>query len=49
MTVVKFFTDVYNGALVVFLLTLIASLGMTFTLAQIAAPSGSGCCSVSSW
>jgi BASS family bile acid:Na+ symporter len=38
MTVAKFFTDVYNGALVVFLLTLIASLGMTFTPAQIAAP-----------
>ena len=38
MTATKFFTDVYNGALVVFLLTLITSLGMTFTVRQIAAP-----------
>jgi BASS family bile acid:Na+ symporter len=38
MSVEKFFTDVYNGALVIFLLTLITSLGMTFSVGQIVAP-----------
>jgi BASS family bile acid:Na+ symporter len=38
MTAQELFTDIYNGGLVVFLLTLITSLGMTFSLSQIAAP-----------
>jgi BASS family bile acid:Na+ symporter len=38
VTVEKFFTDVYNAGLVVFLLTLITSLGMTFSVGQILAP-----------
>lgn len=38
MTAQQLFTAVYNGGLVVFLLTLIASLGMTFSVAQIVAP-----------
>jgi BASS family bile acid:Na+ symporter len=38
VTTEKFFTDIYNAGLVVFLLTLITSLGMTFSVAQIVAP-----------
>jgi BASS family bile acid:Na+ symporter len=38
VTAEKLFTGIYNGGLVVFLLTLIASLGMTFSVAQIVAP-----------
>ena len=38
MTAEKLFTDIYNAGLVVFLLTLITSLGMTFSVSQILAP-----------
>jgi BASS family bile acid:Na+ symporter len=38
VTAQKFFTEIYNAGLVVFLLTLITSLGMTFSVAQIMAP-----------
>jgi len=38
VTAQKFFTEIYNAGLVVFLLTLITSLGMTFSVAQIVAP-----------
>jgi BASS family bile acid:Na+ symporter len=38
VTAEKFFTEIYNAGLVVFLLTLITSLGMTFSVAQIVAP-----------